>query len=365
MRSARAGEFRGLHLRRRRVPAPRSSTASLPSSAPATMSPRSSSSALVGLHLGAGRGCLSPAPAINSPVAARRNPDLPRLHGAEGGRHRHRSHRSRRSPVSSRTCRLGLPPPRAPSSLVGDWLTRALTRPCSACRMICATTESGMLFGQYLVEASTRFEITDPAPRRKLKRALASLRLLRHSARALRLGGPLRRTSDLWAFIKCEHLAGAELRLRRREQHKALSSAAATVRGQPARRRSHRGRRPRAAVVRREARERRRIRRPRSRSSQPPCRSPTTTSPALSLERGADHPAKCAVERAFAAGSRQFAARTDATAAAQDFALARAEEERRTTYAALGELAGPHAADAPKPLRGVHLRRVPRSCSCC
>ena len=55
---------------------------------------------------------------------------------------------------------LGLAATAGTFSLVGDWLTRSYETVFSLPNDL-RYHESGMLFGQYLVEASTRFEITD------------------------------------------------------------------------------------------------------------------------------------------------------------------------------------------------------------
>ncbi len=55
---------------------------------------------------------------------------------------------------------LGLGAVAGTASLVGDWLTRAYETVFSLPNDL-RYQENGMLFGQYLVEASTRFEITD------------------------------------------------------------------------------------------------------------------------------------------------------------------------------------------------------------
>ena len=192
-----------------------------------------------------------------------------------------------------------------------------------------------MLFGQYLVEASTRFEITD-------QRLAANLSELWQSCVfydiLLGLYGweDLFAAPDLWAFIRANTSQARSFAYVDATNTKtilgcrdgAANQLDADLTADVARARQWYGEKlvsapNQAAAVAKFA-----------------AAMPVSYNYLAGLSLSAEQIIRQnALSNAIRRGLSQFAARTGATAAAQDFALARAEEERRTTYAALGELA--------------------------
>ena len=229
---------------------------------------------------------------------------------------------------------LGLGAVAGTASLVGDWLTRAYETVFSLPGDM-QYQRNGMLFGQYLVEASTRFEITD-------SRLAANFSEFWQSCvfYDILLGryewDDLFAAPDLWAFIRsntsvsrsfayrdaagdrlilgCRDGASSELdrdladdvdRARRYYGEKLVKAPNAT-----------------AAVAKFAA------------------AMPVSYQYLTGLSVSAEEVIRQnALSNALHRGLGQFASSAGAPAAAQDFALARAEQERRTTYAALGEMA--------------------------
>ncbi|MEX0914752.1 MAG: conjugal transfer protein TraG N-terminal domain-containing protein, partial [Wenzhouxiangellaceae bacterium] len=230
---------------------------------------------------------------------------------------------------------LGLGAVAGTVSLVGDWLTRAYETVFSLPDDM-QYQQNGILFGQYLVEASTHFEITDSRLAANFSEFWQSC-VFYDILLGLYDWDDLFAAPDLWAFIRtntsvsrsfayrdaannslilgCRDGAGNQLdtdltndvNQARRYYGEKLVKAPTTT----------------AAVAKFAA--------------VMPVSYQYLTGLSLSAE---DIIRQNALSNALRRGLSQFAASADATAAAQDFALARAEQERRTAYAALGELAG-------------------------
>jgi len=230
---------------------------------------------------------------------------------------------------------LGLGMMAGTASLVGDWLTRAYETVFSLPNEM-QYAQSGMLFGQYLVDASTHFEITDSRLAANFSEFWQGC--VFYDILLGRYGwDDLFNAPDLWAFIQahtsvsqsfayrdagntrlilgCRDGAGNQLNTdlsndvaQARQYYGEKLVKAPTV----------------AAAVAKFA-------------AAMPVSYQYLTGLSLSAE---DIIRQNALANALTRGLSQFAATAGAPAAAQDFALARAEQERRTTYAALGELAG-------------------------
>ena len=229
---------------------------------------------------------------------------------------------------------IGLAATAGTFSLLGDWLTRSYETVFSLPDDL-RYHQSGMLFAQYLVEASTRFEITDQRLAANLSefwQACVFYDIL------LGLYGweDLFAAADLWAFIKANTARARSFAYVDAGNAKSIlgcrDGAAdqldADLTADVARARQWYGEKlvsapNQAAAVAKFA-----------------AAMPVSYNYLAGLSLDAEEIIRQnALSNAIRRGLSQFAARTDATAAAQDFALARAEEERRTTYAALGELA--------------------------
>lgn len=230
---------------------------------------------------------------------------------------------------------LGLGMTAGTASLVGDWLTRAYETVFSLPNEM-QYQQNGMLFGQYLVEASTRFEITDSRLAANFSDFWQSC--VFYDILLGRYGwDDLYNAQDLWAYIQahtsvsqsftyhdaannrlilgCRDGAGNQLGTdlndditRAQQYYGAKLVKAPTVT---------------AAVTKFAA------------------AMPVSYQYLTGLSVSAEEIIRQnALSNALKRGLSQFAASAGAPAAAQDFALARAEQERRTTYAVLGELAG-------------------------
>lgn len=230
---------------------------------------------------------------------------------------------------------MGLGMAAGTASLVGDWLTRAYETVFSLPNEM-QYQQNGMLFGQYLVESSTRFEITDSRLAANFSDFWQSC--VFYDILLGRYGwDDLYNAPDLWAYIQahtsisqsftyhdaannrlilgCRDGAGNQLATdlnddvtRAQQYYGAKLVKAPTV----------------AAAVTKFA-----------------AAMPVSYQYLTGLSVSAEGIIRQnALSNALKRGLSQFAASAGAPAAAQDFALARAEQERRTTYAVLGELAG-------------------------
>ncbi|MCP5152455.1 MAG: conjugal transfer protein TraG N-terminal domain-containing protein, partial [Chromatiales bacterium] len=229
---------------------------------------------------------------------------------------------------------LGLAATAGTASLLGDWLTRAYETVFSLPDDL-RYHQSGLLFAQHLVEASTRFEVTDPrlaANLAELWQACVFYDIL------LGLYGweDLFAAPDLWAFVKARtsqarsfaYTDAGNDRVVVGCREGASTRLDADLTADIDRARQWYGARlvsapNRAAAIAKFA-------------GAMPVSYQYLSGLSLSAEAIIR---QNALANAVRRGVSQWAARTGADAAAQDFALARAEEERRTTYAALGELA--------------------------
>lgn len=229
---------------------------------------------------------------------------------------------------------LGLGAVAGTVSLVGDWLTRAYETVFSLPGDM-QYQQNGMLFGQYLVEASTRFEITDSrlaANFSEFWQACVFYDILL----GLYDWDDLFAASDLWAFIRANTSVSRSFAYRDAANDRLIlgcrdgagNQLDADLTSEVDRARQYYGEKlvkaPNAtAAVAKFA-------------AAMPVSYQYLTGLSISAE-GIIR--QNALSNALHRGLSQFAASAGAPAAAQDFALARAEQERRTTYAALGEMA--------------------------
>lgn len=229
---------------------------------------------------------------------------------------------------------LGLGAVAGTVSLVGDWLTRAYETVFSLPGDM-QYQQNGMLFGQYLVEASTRFEITDSrlaANFSEFWQACVFYDILL----GLYDWDDLFAASDLWAFIRANTSVSRSFAYRDAANDRLILGC-----------RDGAGSRLDADLTSE-------VDRARQYYGEKLVKAPNTT--AAVAKFAAAMPVSYqyltglsvsaegiirqnALSNALHRGLSQFAASAGAPAAAQDFALARAEQERRTTYAALGEMA--------------------------
>lgn len=221
------------------------------------------------------------------------------------------------------------------ASKIGDWMTRAFETVFSLPDDI-QYHKSGMLFGQYLVEASTRFEITDSRVAGNLAEFWQSC-VFYDLLLGLYTWDDLLSATDTLEFLK-GHTSQS-----RSYVHTDASGSRDTVvcrvgangvlgteiNATVDSARSYYGRKlvkapDQAAAVAKFA-----------------AAMPISYQYIAGLSMSAEQIIRQnALANSLRRGLTQFAARVDAGAAAQDFALARAEQERRTTFAAMGELAG-------------------------
>ena len=231
---------------------------------------------------------------------------------------------------------LGLAAFAGTASLLGDWITRAYETVFSLPDDL-QYARNGMIFGQRLVEASTQFEFTDQRVAGNLSEfwqncVFYDILLGRYT------WDDLMAADDLWGFIQSN-----------------TSLARTFVYTAPDARRTTLGCRTAASgggalnadlvdAVRKahDFYGRQLVRDPDSTSAitRFAAAMPVSYDYLTGLSLTAEQIIRQnALANSLQRGITQFASRTDADAAAQDFSLARAEQERHTTYAVLGELA--------------------------
>ncbi|MGE0679785.1 MAG: conjugal transfer protein TraG N-terminal domain-containing protein [Candidatus Binatia bacterium] len=230
---------------------------------------------------------------------------------------------------------MGLGMAAGTASQVGDWLTRAYETVFSLPNEL-KYQQNGMLFGQYLVEASTRFEITDSRLAANFSDFWQSC--VFYDILLGRYGwDELYNAPDLWAYIQAHtsvsqsftYHDAANNRLILGCRDGAGNQLATDLNDDVTRAQQYYGSKlvkaptVTAAVTKFAA------------------AMPISYQYLTGLSVNAEGIIRQnALSNALKRGLSQFAASAGAPAAAQDFALARAEQERRTTYAVLGELAG-------------------------
>ncbi|RCX27989.1 conjugal transfer protein TraG N-terminal domain-containing protein [Thioalbus denitrificans] len=221
------------------------------------------------------------------------------------------------------------------ASKIGDWMTRAFETVFSLPDDI-QYHKSGMLFGQYLVEASTRFEITDSRVAGNLAEFWQSC-VFYDLLLGLYTWDDLLSATDTLEFLKGHtsqsrsyvHTDAAGSRDTVVCRVGANGVLGTEINATVDNARTYYGRKlvkapDQAAAVARFA-----------------AAMPISYQYIAGLSMSAEQIIRQnALANSLRRGLTQFAARVDAGAAAQDFALARAEQERRTTFAAMGELAG-------------------------
>ncbi|WJW74711.1 conjugal transfer protein TraG N-terminal domain-containing protein [Thiohalobacter sp. IOR34] len=230
---------------------------------------------------------------------------------------------------------LGLGAVAGTASLVGDWLTRAYETVFSLPSDM-QYQQNGMLFGQYLVEASTRFEITDSRLAANFSEFWQSC-VFYDILLGLYDWDDLFVAPDLWAFIRANTSVSRSFAYRDAANNRLILGCRDGANNQldtdltndVDRARQYYGEKlvkaptANAAVAKFAA------------------AMPVSYQYLTGLSVSAEEIIRQnALSNALRRGLSQFASSAGAPAAAQDFALARAEQERRTTYAALGEMAG-------------------------
>lgn len=230
---------------------------------------------------------------------------------------------------------LGLGITAGTASLVGDWLTRAYETVFSLPNEM-QYQQNGMLFGQYLVEASTRFEITDARLAANFSEFWQSC--VFYDILLGRYGwDDLFTAPDLWTYVQTHTSVSQSFSYRDAANNRlilgcrdgASNQLGNDLNDDVTRAQRYYGEKlvkapSTAAAVAKFA-----------------AAMPVSYQYLTGLSTNAEAVIRQnALANALKRGLGQFAASAGAPAAAQDFALARAEQERRTTYAVLGELAG-------------------------
>ena len=229
---------------------------------------------------------------------------------------------------------LGLGAVAGTASLVGDWLTRAYETVFSLPGDM-QYQQNGMLFGQYLVEASTRFEITDSRLAANFSEFWQSC-VFYDILLGLYAWDDLFAAPDLWAFIRANTSVSRSFAYRDAANNRLIlgcrdgagNQLNADLTADVDRARQYYGEKlvkaPTAAAA----------------VAKFAAAMPVSYQYLTGLSVSAEEIIRQnALSNALHRGLSQFASSAGAPAAAQDFALARAEQERRTTYAALGEMA--------------------------
>lgn len=229
---------------------------------------------------------------------------------------------------------LGLGAVAGTASLVGDWLTRAYETVFSLPGDL-QYQQNGMLFGQYLVEASTRFEITDSRLAANFSEFWQSC-VFYDILLGLYAWDDLFAAPDLWDFIRANTAVSRSFAYRDAANNRLILGCRDGAGNQlnvdlttdVDQARQYYGEKlvkaPTAAAA----------------VAKFAAAMPVSYQYLTGLSVSAEAIIRQnALSNALRRGLSQFASNADAPAAAQDFALARAEQERRTTYAALGEMA--------------------------
>lgn len=229
---------------------------------------------------------------------------------------------------------LGLGAVAGTASLVGDWLTRAYETVFSLPGDM-QYQQNGMLFGQYLVEASTRFEITDSRLAANFSEFWQSC-VFYDILLGLYAWDDLFAAPDLWAFIRANTSVSRSFAYRDAANNRLIlgcrdgagNQLDADLTADVDQARRYYGEKlvkaPTAAAA----------------VAKFAAAMPVSYQYLTGLSVSAEEIIRQnALSNALRRGLSQFASSAGAPAAAQDFALARAEQERRTTYAALGEMA--------------------------
>ena len=232
---------------------------------------------------------------------------------------------------------LGLAMFAGSSSLIGDWMARTFDTTFSLPGPV-SYTQSGMLFAHHLVEASTHFEITDTRTQANLSEfwqncVFYDILLNRYT------WSQIFNSSDTWAFLQSNVSQARSFRYTDSSNNQAIIGCrAAIASGGPLNAditnaitaaESYYGQKlikdpnPANAAARFAAAM--------------PASFNYLTGMSLS---NAQIIRQNALANSMRRGLTQFSGKVGADAAAQDFAIARAEQERRTTYAVLGQLAG-------------------------
>lgn len=231
---------------------------------------------------------------------------------------------------------LGLAAFAGTASLLGDWITRTYETVFSLPNDL-QYAQNGMIFGQRLVEASTHFEITDQRMAGNLSEFWQNC-VFYDILLGLYTWDDLMSADDLWGFVQANtSLArtfvytatdGTRSTLGCRAGAASDGALNADLTDAIQKARDFYGQQlvkdvdPTSAITRFAA------------------AMPVSYDYLTGLSLNAEQIIRQnALANSIQRGITQFAARTDADAAAQDFAIARAEQERRTTYAVLGELA--------------------------
>lgn len=229
---------------------------------------------------------------------------------------------------------LGLGAVAGTASLVGDWLTRAYETVFSLPGDM-QYQQNGMLFGQYLVEASTRFEITDSRLAANFSEFWQSC-VFYDILLGLYAWDDLFAAPDLWAFIRANTSVSRSFAYRDAANNRLIlgcrdgagNQLNTDLTSDVDQARRYYGEKlvkaPTAAAA----------------VAKFAAAMPVSYQYLTGLSVSAEEIIRQnALSNALRRGLSQFASSAGAPAAAQDFALARAEQERRTTYAALGEMA--------------------------
>lgn len=229
---------------------------------------------------------------------------------------------------------LGLGAVAGTASLVGDWLTRAYETVFSLPGDM-QYQQNGMLFGQYLVEASTRFEITDSRLAANFSEFWQSC-VFYDILLGLYAWDDLFAAPDLWAFIRANTSVSRSFAYRDAANNRLIlgcrdgagNQLNTDLTADVDQARRYYGEKlvkaPTAAAA----------------VAKFAAAMPVSYQYLTGLSVSAEEIIRQnALSNALRRGLSQFASSAGAPAAAQDFALARAEQERRTTYAALGEMA--------------------------
>ena len=231
---------------------------------------------------------------------------------------------------------LGLAAFAGTASLLGDWITRAYETVFSLPNDM-QYAQNGMIFGQRLVEASTHFEITDQRVAGNLSEFWQNC-VFYDILLGLYTWDDVMSADDLWGFIQGNtSLARTFAYTEPDGSRDTLGCRAGAASGGKlntdlteaiAKAKTFYGRQlvkdidATSAIAKFAA------------------VMPISYEYLTGLSMNAEQIIRQnALSNSIRRGITQFAARVDADAAAQDFAIARAEQERRTTYAALGELA--------------------------
>ena len=231
---------------------------------------------------------------------------------------------------------LGLAAFAGTASLLGDWITRAYETVFSLPNDM-QYAQNGMIFGQRLVEASTHFEITDQRVAGNLSEFWQNC-VFYDILLGLYTWDDLMSADDLWGFVQ------ANTSLARTFVYTATDGTRATL---GCRAGAASGGALNADLIDAVQKARDFYGRqlvkdvdPTSAITRFAAAMPVSYDYLTGLSMNAEQIIRQnALANSIQRGITQFAARTDADAAAQDFAIARAEQERRTTYAVLGELA--------------------------